>query len=340
MTESRSDVLKVVVGERNFAPHRELFESLLPAGVDTSWHAAFDEAALVADLADADVYVGGRVTPAMARAGSGLRLVLTGGAGTDKVSFDDLPVHTEVANTFHHEDSIAEYIAAAVVTVRRDLLVQDAALRQGSWASAVYRDGVPQPQTLRGAMIGYVGFGHIGRRTADLMGAFGARACAVTGSGRVSDASGLEWYGDTADLGRLMTESDVVVVSAPLTSSTTGMIDAAQLRRLGASGVLVNVGRGPLVVERDLFEALRDGVIGGAAIDVWYRYPTAGDHADPSELPFGELPNVLMTPHISGVTRDTFIGRVHDITDNISRLRSGREILRVVSRPQSASATV
>ncbi|MFE0750908.1 2-hydroxyacid dehydrogenase [Gordonia sp. NPDC058843] len=331
MAEATDDDLKVVVGERNFTPHRHQFESLLPAGVNTSWHGVFDEAALVADLADADVYVGGRVTPAMARAGSGLRLVLTGGAGTDKVSFDDLPAGTKVANTFHHEDSIAEYIAAAVVTMRRDLLVQDAALRQGLWASAVYRDGVPQPRTLRGAMVGYVGFGHIGRRTADLMNAFGARGCAVTGSGRVADDAGLEWHGDTTDLGRLMEASDVVVVSAPLTASTTGMIDAAHLRRLGASGVLVNVGRGPLVVEQDLFEALRDRVIGGAAIDVWYRYPTAGDEADPSGLPFAELPNVLMTPHISGVTRDTFVGRVHDITDNISRLHSGRDVLRVVN---------
>ena len=331
MAETRGDDLKVVVGERNFVPHRELFESLLPAGVNTSWHAAFDEAALVADLADADVYVGGRVTPAMARAGSGLRLVLTGGAGTDKVSFGDLAANTEVANTFHHEDSIAEYIAAAVVTVRRGLLGQDAALRQGLWASAVYRDGVEQPRTLRGAMIGYVGFSHIGRRTADLMGAFGARACAVTGSGRVVDDTGLEWYGDTTDLGRLMVESDVVVVSAPLTASTTGMIDAGHLRRLGPGGVLVNVGRGPLVVEQDLYESLRDGLIGGAALDVWYRYPTGSDRADPSGLPFGELPNVLMTPHISGVTRDTFVGRVRDITDNISRLHSGREVLRVVA---------
>ncbi|WP_238421601.1 2-hydroxyacid dehydrogenase [Gordonia sp. 'Campus'] len=331
MADSRSNGLKVVVGERNFAPHREMFERLLPVGVTTSWHAGFDEAALVADLADADVYVGGRVTPSMARAGSGLRLVLTGGAGTDKVSFDDLPVHTQVANTFHHEDSIAEYIAAAAVTVRRDLLVQDTGLRQGVWASAVYREGVPQPRTLRGAMVGYVGFGHIGRRTADLLGAFGARACAVTGSGRVTDETGLEWHGVTADLGRLMAESDVVVVSAPLTSSTTGMIDAEHLRLLGPSGVLVNVGRGPLVVEQDLFEALRDGVIGGAAIDVWYRYPSTGDEADPSAMPFGDLPNVLMTPHISGVTRDTFVGRVHDITDNIARLHAGRDILRVVT---------
>ncbi|NED63933.1 hydroxyacid dehydrogenase, partial [Streptomyces sp. SID10244] len=179
--------MKVVVGERNLLPHRELLVSLLPSSVELSWHPIFDEAALVVDLADADVYIGGRVTSAMARAGVGLQLVHTGGAGTDKVSFDDLPAITQVANTFHHEDSIAEYILAAAVMLRRGLIAQDSALRSGTWATSVYQDGVPQPPTMRGAMIGYVGFGHIGRRTADLLGAMGARGCAVTGSGRVGD---------------------------------------------------------------------------------------------------------------------------------------------------------
>lgn len=322
--------MKVVVGERNLRPHREMFESLVPAGVEISWHRAFDEKELVADLTDADVYVGGRFTPAMAHAAARLRLVHTGGAGTDKVNFEDLRAGTKVANTFHHEDSIAEYIVATTVALRRDLPSQDHALRQGMWASAVYRDDVAQPRTLRGATVGYVGFGHIGRRTADLLGAFGARACAVTGSGRVGDDAGLEWYGDTSELDRLMADSDVVVVSAPLTVDTEGMIGRAQLELLGPGGVLVNVGRGPLVVEQDLYEALRGAHIGGAVIDVWYHYPTSRDRGHPSELPFGELPNVLMTPHVSGVTHDTFVGRVRDVTDNIVRLAEGRELARVV----------
>ncbi|WAC58071.1 2-hydroxyacid dehydrogenase [Gordonia sp. SL306] len=322
--------MKVVVGERNLLPHRELLVSLLPSSVELSWHPTFDEAALVVDLADADVYIGGRVTPAMARAGVGLRLVHTCGAGTDKVSFDDLPAITQVANTFHHEDSIAEYIMAAAVMLRRGLIAQDRALRSGTWATSVYQDGVSQPPTMRGAMVGYVGFGHIGRRTADLLGAMGARGCAVTGSGRVGDTAGLDWHADTSELGRLLKESDVVVVSAPLNDRTTGMIGAAELAQLGPDGLVINVGRGPLVVERDLYEALDAGTIAGAAIDVWYRYPSVGDHAEPSGMPFHQLPNVLMTPHTSGVTRDTFVGRVHDIADNIGRLLDGRSLERVV----------
>ena len=94
--------------------------------------------------------------------------------------------------------------------------------------------------------------------------------------------------------------------------------------------MLINVGRGPLVVAEDLYEALRDNVIGAAAIDVWYHYPTGDDVASPSELPFAELPNILMTPHISGVTAETFEGRVRDVADNIVRLAEGRPIQRVV----------
>ncbi|MEE4025118.1 2-hydroxyacid dehydrogenase [Gordonia sp. PKS22-38] len=326
-----TDYLKVVVGERNLLPHRDLLVSqLLSADIELSWHDRFDEDALSRDLVDADVYVGGRVTPAMARAGRGLRLIHVAGAGTDKVAFGELGADTQVANTFHHEDSIAEYIVAATVMLRRGLIGQDASLRQGVWASSVYQDGVAQPPTMRGAMVGYVGFGHIGRRTAQLLTALGARGCAVTGSGRVADAAGLDWHGDTGDLGRLMKESDIVVVSAPLTDATSGMIGSTDLAQLGPDGILVNVGRGPLVVERDLYEALRDRTIGGASLDVWYRYPMGGDHAEPAELPFAELPNVLMTPHTSGVTRDTFVRRVQDIADNIRRLAEGRTLQRIV----------
>jgi phosphoglycerate dehydrogenase-like enzyme len=70
----------------------------------------------------------------------------------------------------------------------------------------------------------------------------------------------------------------------------------------------------------------------GAAIDVWYRYPDAEGHATPSELPFEKLPNVLMTPHSSGVTHDTFVGRVDDIAANIGRLQRGEPLHNLVCR--------
>jgi phosphoglycerate dehydrogenase-like enzyme len=238
-----------------------------------------------------------------------------------------------VANTFHHERSIAEYVVSATIMLRRDFLAQDRALRNGVWATAVYDDAIAQPPTLRGARIGFVGFGHIGQRSWEAFRVLGSEGAAVTGSGRVDAAAhDLRWAGDSSRLDELVTDSDVVVVSAPLTPATEGMIGPAQLRALGPDGVLVNVGRGPLVAERALYEALRDGVIRAAAIDVWYRYPGHGGRTAPSDLPFHELANVLMTPHSSGVTADTFTGRADDVAANIGRLARGEALRNVVAR--------
>jgi phosphoglycerate dehydrogenase-like enzyme len=322
--------VKVVVGDRNLVPHRDRLESALPDDVTVCWADG-----PVADdlLADADVFVGGRFTAKMGAVAQRLRLVHTAGAGTDKIDFAALPPDMLVANTFHHESSMAEYIVAATVLLRRHFLDQDRALRTGRWASSVYDRSIAQPSSLRGARVGFVGFGHIGRRSWELFRAFGADGAAVTGRGNLDAAAeGLRWAAGTDRLQALMTESDVVVVSAPLTEHSVGMIGAAELAGLGPHGVLVNVGRGPLVVEDQLYEALSVGTIAAAAIDVWYRYPGADGYGDPSALPFHELPNVLMTPHSSGITTDTFTGRVDDIAANIGRLHRGEPLHNLVDR--------
>jgi phosphoglycerate dehydrogenase-like enzyme len=320
--------VKIVVGDPNLVPHRDRLEAALPPESTVVWgDTSLD------DLRDADVFVGGRFTAEMAGAAEKLRLVHAGGAGTDKIDFDALASDVLVANTFHHEESIAEYILAAAVLLRRGFLEQDCSLREGIWATSVYDRLIPQPRSLRAARVGFVGFGHIGRRSWQLFRAFGCTGAAVTGSGSVDAAAeGLSWAAGVGELDRLMADSEVVVVSAPLTERTVGMVDAAQLRALGPEGVLINVGRGALVVEDALYEALSARTIAAAAIDVWYRYPGADGIAAPSELPFGKLPNVLMTPHSSGVTENTFVGRVDDIAANIGRLSRGEPLINLVAR--------
>jgi phosphoglycerate dehydrogenase-like enzyme len=320
--------MKIVVADTNLTPHRQRFEAALPAGAVVVWHPGGAPSSNA--LRDADVHIGSRFTAEMASAAEKLRLIHVAGAGTDKIDFGAVPGDVLVANTFHHERSIAEYVVAAAVMLRRDFLTQDRALRRNTWATSVYYPAIAQPPILGDAHVGFVGFGHIGQQTWKLLRAFGCTAAAVTGSGRVPDC-GLSWASDTADLNRLMSECDVAVISAPLNERTVGMIGEEQLRLLGTSGVLINVGRGPLVQEQALNNALADNVIRGAAIDVWYRYPVVGGVGAPSNLPFADLPNVLMTPHSSGVTSDTFAGRADDIAANIARLDRGEPLHNVVA---------
>ncbi|TDW84219.1 phosphoglycerate dehydrogenase-like enzyme [Kribbella pratensis] len=310
--------MRVVITDLNLLPLRDELEALVPQD-ELVW--------LPDDLLDAlktaDVLVGPSFTQEMADAAPGLRLVQVAGAGTDRVQATGVPV----ANTYHHEDSIAEYIVWALIALRRELPQADAALRQNRWRSPVYDAALPQPQTLSSARVGFLGFGHIGRATWRVLQAFGAQAQAVTASGK---ADGVSWAGDTSQLPRLLEESNVLVVSAPLTEATRGIIGAAELSKLGADGVLVNVARGPLVQEQALYDALRNHSIRGAALDVWYSYPTDGDQAQPAEAPFGDLDNVLLTPHLSGITRQTFRGRIHDIAANLTALAEGNELRNLV----------
>lgn len=326
--------MQIVIADANLVPHRARFEAALPADAQPRWCVGVAPDELYDALRTAEVHVGGRFTAEMAGVAEKLRLVHVVGAGTDRIDFASLPAGVAVANTFHHERSIAEYVLGAVIMITRGFLEQDRALRRERWATSVYESTIAQPRITAETRVGFVGFGHIGTLSWGLLRGIGCSGAAVTGSGSVDAAAhGLAWAGDTSRLDELCRESDVLVVSAPLTERTRGLIGAAQLRALGPDGVLVNVGRGPLVDERALYEALRDGVIRGAAVDVWYRYPAGrGVLTAPADLPFSQLPNILMTPHSSGITSDTFTGRADDIADNIGRLARGEPLRNVVTR--------
>jgi len=323
---ANTDGLTVVVSDPHLPSFRERFEAALPAATTVRWPAAGDRDTLLAALGDADVLVSGACPAEVAAAGKNLRLVHAAGAGIDGIDVAALPPGTLVANTFHHEDAIAEYIVASAVLLRRGLLRQDTALRKGTWEPPAY------PGLLGEAVVGFVGFGHIGSRAWQRLRAFGARGVAVTRRGSVDAvAERLVWAGSLDDLDALLEIADVVVVSVPLTEQTTGLIDAKGLASMGESSVLINVGRGPVVDEDALYAALHDGVIGGAALDVWYDYPSDGRTGKPSRHPFHSLPNVLMTPHSSGLSRHTFARRADDITTNIRRLAAGQGLDNIVA---------
>ena len=127
---------------------------------------------------------------------------------------------------------------------------------------------------------------------------------------------------------------DFLVLTCALDETTRGLIDGRRLALLRRDAVLINVARGPICVEADLFEALRAKRIGGAVLDVWWRYPSAGDPAPrPSAFPFHELDNVVMTPHASGWTEGLFRRRGGQIAHNLDALATGAPLINLVRAP-------
>lgn len=304
---------------------------------EPSWEvlARRPEASVLARLPEADVLVASRVTEEMAAAASRLRLLQVPGAGLDKVAFDALAPGVTVCNTFHHGRSIAEHVVMVSLMLARRVLFTDRMLRQGTWASVAVDPSAPMGATLAGRTVGVVGLGEIGCAVVRALTALGVRAQAVRRSPVAPEGLALDLVADMSGVDALLSTSDIVVLTVPLTDETRDMIDARRLALMRPGAVLVNVARGPLVDEDALFEALSGGHIGGAALDVWWGHPKDGAGVKGYTRPFELLDNVVLTPHNSGHTHETFAGRAAEIRANVARLVAGEPLTNVVRAGRS-----
>jgi phosphoglycerate dehydrogenase-like enzyme len=274
---------------------------------------------------DADVLVNGAFRADWAGTAPGMRLVHAVGAGYDGIALDALPAGCVVANVYGHEYGIAEYAFMTMAALNRELLPADLALRSGEWRGGPLRE-------LRGRRLLIVGLGHIGREVARWAAFVGMPASAVTEhpTEERRREAGLVRLGVLADLEAMAHDTDFLLIAIPHASDTTNLIDERVLAALPPHAYLINVGRGPVVDQWALYTALSSGRLAGAAIDVWYHYPDGPQPRMPSDAPFQDLPNVILTPHTAGYTEGTMRHRYAAIAANIRRLVAGEPLANVV----------
>jgi phosphoglycerate dehydrogenase-like enzyme len=284
-------------------------------------------------LGDADVVVANFFTEGMARAAGNLKLLQAPNAGIDAFRTDLLSSHTTVANAYFHGPAIGEYVVMMVLALNRDLLNLDARLRKGMWGGSWIGGEVP-PAEVVGKSLGLVGYGTIGREVAGRARALGMSIKVISAHPPKRKPRDVDFWKGPAALPQLLKESDFVVLACPLNKETRGLIGPRELKHMKRSASLINVARGAVVEEEALYRALKDRRIAGAAIDVWYQYPKAGKPCNPSRFPFHKLPNVVMTPHVSGWMLGTRQNRLQLAAENIDRLVAGRPLLNVVQGPK------
>jgi phosphoglycerate dehydrogenase-like enzyme len=283
-----------------------------------------EETEVVATLGAADVLVSMAFTREMSAAAGRLRLVQVPGAGLDRIDRAALPPGAWLANVYGHEIGIAEYVVGAMLTLTRDFARLDAALRRGEWLSQ-WAVGVAPPAPwaeLAGRTIGIVGYGRIGRAVARRARAFDMTVLAIRRDVARAAADDVELLGPER-LDALLGRADYVVLTLPLTEATRGLIGPAQLGAMKPTAMLINVSRAEIVDERALYQALAERRIAAAALDVWYRYPREAAPMLPAHQPFHELPNALLTPHVSGWTTGMMEARARVIAENIARAARG-----------------
>jgi phosphoglycerate dehydrogenase-like enzyme len=145
-----------------------------------------------------------------------------------------------------------------------------------------------------------------------------------------SSAHGLAFLGGPDALDEVLRRADYLVITLALTEATRGLLGGRELRLMKPSAVLINVARAEIVDEAALYQALVQQTIAGAALDVWYQYPTRPGPTWPAYQPFQALPNVLMTPHVSGWTEGMLEARAQGITENIQRVGRGEPPMHLI----------
>jgi phosphoglycerate dehydrogenase-like enzyme len=249
-----------------------------------------------------------------------LRWVHSASAGVDRISTAAVRerqlVVTNARGVFSRP--IAEYVVMMALAIARRLPQLLELQRERTWQPLRGRE-------LSELTVGIVGYGSIGEEVARLLAPFGSRVLATRrhperGAG---DASNVELFG-LDDLREVLHASDIVVVAAPLTEETAGMIGAEQLAEMREDAWLINIARGRLLDELALRRALESGWIGGAVLDVFSEEPLS------PESPLYRTPNVIITPHTSWAS-DRVIERTVDLfVDNLKRDRAGEPLRNVV----------
>ena len=254
-----------------------------------------------------------------------LRWVQSPAVGVGSLMFPELLASPVVLTSARgiRARSIAEHVLGVTIALARRLPATLRAQAAHRWAQDELET---EAQTLQGQRMGIVGLGAIGLEVAKIAAPFGFRVTAIRRRADEPRPECVEAVWPPDRLIDLLAQSDVVVLAAPHTPETKRLIGTVQLDRMKRGALLINVARGKLVDDKAVIEALRDGRLGGAALDVFSQEPL-----EPSS-PYWDLPNVIVTPHSSGAMSDYWTPLVALFADNLRRFEKGEPLLNVVDK--------
>jgi len=271
--------------------------------------------------ADAILTCWAQVPATVIRAGSKLQVISRYGIGLDNIDVEEATRQgTLVTNVpAYCLDEVSDHAMALLLACGRKVCHYNSRVHAGDWEIA---SGKPLFR-LRGQTLGIVGFGKIGQTLAPKARAFGMRVLVY--DPYVDAETVQEQHCEKMGLDRLLGEADFVSIHAPLTESTRGLIDKAQLRRMKPTAFVINAARGAIIDQDALVEALEGGWIAGAALDVFTPERLPPEHR------LLKLPNVLATPHVAFYSEESLRDLQTQAAENVAAVLSGQRPAYVVN---------
>ena len=313
--------MKAVLQYRASAGFRRLLSELAPPWLSTVVVEESDKARFATEMRDAEVllHVLEPTTSAVIEASPKLRLIQKIGVGVNTIDLDAARKHgVFVANMpGTNSQAVAEAALALMLAALRRIPWMDAETRAArGWS--LEPEAFDAIGEIHGRTVGLVGFGEVPRRLAPVLAALGAKVLCHSRTRRTDAVA--RWCA----LDELLAQSDIVSLHVPLSPETQGMIGRDALARMKPGAVLVNTARGGLVDESALVDALRNGHLSAAGLDVFATEPVAGGN------PLLALPNVALLPHVAWLTPETLKRSLGIAIENCARVRDGRPLLHQV----------
>ncbi len=295
-----------------------------------------DYQGIESDLKDAEVAMTWSLNADQIKAAPRLRWIHSTAAAVHQLLIPEI-VNSRIMLTNArsvHGPVVAEHVLALMFALAKRLSTAFRMQQRREWGQEQMTREQPPLGELRDATLGIVGVGSIGGEVARVASAMGMRVIGV----RANPMKGVDWiapndplraqhrvYGPK-DIDRMLSDADFVVISAPVTSSTTHLIDARALAAMKPDAYLINVARGALIDEVALIEALRDRKIGGAALDVFEHEPL------PADSPLWDMDNVLITPHQGGISHRLWERQYKLFSENLRRYNMGAPLIGLVDK--------
>jgi phosphoglycerate dehydrogenase-like enzyme len=257
-----------------------------------------------------------------------LRWVQSPAVGVGSLMFPELLASPVVVTSARgiRARSIAEHVIGVTLALARRLPVAMRAQRDHRWAQDELEGPASGVRSLDGLRMGIVGLGSIGMEIVRLATPFGIRVSAIRRRAQDPPPAGVDDVASPDGLPRVLASSDVVVLAVPHTPETKQIIGRAEIDRMKRGALLINIARGKLIDDGAVVEALKDGRLGGAALDVFTREPLD------ASSPYWDLPNVIITPHTAGAMQDYWTPLVALFSDNLGRFERGERLLNVVDK--------
>jgi len=243
-------------------------------------------------------------------------------AGVDHLPFSALPLGLMIAsNAGAYAEPMAEHVVAMILAITKNLSDRQEKLRRGTF------DQTNMNRMLRGSAVAILGFGGIGKAVARLLRCFDVKIYALNTSGRTDER--VDFVGTLKDLEHVLRFADIVIVTLPLMKATRKLIGQEQLGWMKKDAVLVNVARADIIDEAALYGKLKENPQFSAAIDVWWTEPLRHGKFS-TNYPFLDLPNVLGSPHNSGIVLRSFQKGTMHAVKNVKRFLNHEAVLGVV----------